>query len=354
MVSPLIGGAGATAILQGLLTPKKPGQFIPKNNAITNLQKTLGGADFQAGQRQIFQTALNRLEGVRQGIIDPNPDQEWETLGSFFAATGQPFQLFLNEQGQLTAEAQATGELAGFSQAQKQGIYNAIDQFDEIAEQVDFENQKTRLLNKYVEGAVKLSQLENYFPAEDRWELDFEHFRELGVPVQVGVNANGELTAINQLDHDFAEVENEGDRLKLLAARDELANILAGRGSATKDWHFKALGNKVEDDDYLIGLDKNGDIEIRRNLHRDTPTSAKTLNHLIPDFLKEENEIEFDRPWKEQAANLYRQGKPFYFDYDNSGRNLIARELDLIHAMGLHKPVDRSAQIIEAQISLIA
>ena len=353
MVTSVNGGAGAVSLLNFALSQPKPGEFKPKTSAVTNIQTTLGQSDFQANQRLIYSSALNRLEGIRQGIVEPNPNNEWEVVGAYLSQTGQPFKLQIGSDGRLNVEAQAESSLNGYSQAQKMGIMSAIQQFDEIAQQVDFESTKKSMLSKFDYAYVKLVGMENYFPPEEQWEKDFQLYKNMGQPVQISLNADGELIALNQLQHDFSDVEDDDDRAKLLRARDDLNNILAGRKTASESWHYLALGNKTDGDDYLITLNDAGEIEIRNNMHRSKPTADKNLDHIVPKFLKEDSEIKYTSDWQEQAANLYRQQKPFYFDFDNSGTKLVAREIDLIHAMGLHKPVDRSDLIIQAQVSML-
>lgn len=346
-------GAGAISVLNTSLNGAKPGEFKPKTNAVTNIQTTLGNSDFQATQQVIFSSALNRLEGIRQGIVQPNPDREWEVVGAYLAATGQPFKLQIDQSGQLNVQAQAESSLSEYSEAQQLGILNAIQSFDKIAQQVDLQETKEGFLGKFSEAQTKLVLLEQHFPAEAQWEKDFKLYKEMGVPVQIGLNSTGEIVALNQLEHDFSDIENVDDRLKLIQARNDLQNILDGNKSATEGWHYTVLGNKSDNSDYLLGLDSDGNIEIRNNLHRSTPSSNRTLAHIIPSFLKEETPLGATAQWQEDAAALYRAKKPFYFDFDQSGTNIVAQQIDLTHAMGLHKPVDRSDLIIQAQLSIL-
>lgn len=481
-------GAGAINILNTSLNGSKPGEFKPKTNAVTNIQTTLSKSDFQATQRVIYNSALKRLEGIRQGVVQPNPDREWEVVGAFLAATGQPFKLKIDQSGQLNVEAQAESKLSEFSQVQQLGILNAIQSFDKVVEQIDLQETKDKLLGQYGYANQRLELLEAHLPKANQWEHDFELYTALGQPVQIGLNGKGDIVAINQLEHDFsdykdaddrlklitarnelkeillgnsslnsdykyfnslnyktgdrdyrlklkddgevvavnqlehdfaeytdendrlkliaardklkkvlsgdelptekwehlalgyksndddyllkldsngkveivnqsqhdfAEYTNEDDRLKLIAARDKLSDALNNKKSATKPWQYLALGYKAAGDDYLLALNDKGEIAVRRNLHRDTPTSDKSLNHIIPDFLTKTEKLETTADWQKQAAELYRAKKPFYFDYDQTGRNIIAQQIDLTHAMGLHKPVDRSDLIIQAQLSIL-
>ncbi|MTI11094.1 hypothetical protein [Curvivirga aplysinae] len=347
------GGAAAASMLNVALSKTKPGEFKPKTSAVTNIQTTLSQNDVNANNRLIMNSAINRLNGIAQGIVEPNQDREWEVVGAYLQATGQPYQIKIATNGALSVEAQADGKLDDFNQAQKLGIANAIQKFDSIAIQVDQETARNGYLNSYNTAAARLIMMQQFAPAQDPWEIDFQRYAELGRPVQVGLNGQGEIVAINQLEHDFSEVENVDDRLKLIAARNELSNILDGTSAATEAWHYLALGNKQDGDDYLIVLDDDGNVTVRNNLHRDTPSSQLSLNHITPQFLKDDFKVETSAQWQEDAANLYRQGKGFYFDFDNTGTNIVTRELNLTYAMNLHKPVDRTQDIINAQLSIL-
>ncbi|WP_420549256.1 hypothetical protein [Curvivirga sp.] len=347
------GGAAAASMLNVALSNTKPGEFKPKTSAVTNIQTTLSQSDVNANNRLIMNSAINRLNGIAQGIVEPNQDREWEVVGAYLQATGQPYQIKIAANGALSVEAQADGILSDFNEAQKLGIANAIQQFDSVANQVDQESARNGYLNSYNNAAARLIMMRQHAPAEDPWEIDFQRYAELGIPVQVGLNGEGEIVAINQLEHDFSEVEDIDDRLKLLAARDELKFILENPGSATKSWHHLALGNRTDDDDFLLVLDDDGEIAIRNNLHRDTPASQLSLNHITPQFLKDDFEVETTSQWQVDAADLYRQGKGFYFDFDHTGTNIVTREQNLTYALNLHKPVDRTQDIIKAQLSIL-
>ncbi|RED49769.1 hypothetical protein [Aestuariispira insulae] len=357
MVNSISGFVGiqhsVSTLLDNITNPKKPGEFTPKATGVINIQTTLDNAKQDATKQLIIRGALNRLEGIRQGLIDPSED--WETTAGYLMLTGQPFRLLVDEVGNITTEAQIEGDLDGYNDVQKAAIRQAAEDFKSMGEAVDLQNTREGFRSKLVGAVIKLVQLEQHFPAIEQWEKDFQLYEDIGVPVKVALNADGELIALNQLDHDFSEYENEEDQLKLLAARDRLERIIDGTATASQLWEFTALGYHSDRDNYFLGLDDNGDVAVFSNVRIDPDTSQYTADHLIPDFLKVSNdaEIKTTAQWQDDAISLYQDNRPFMFDFDYTGQ-LVTRSIDFNSVMGLHKPIDRSDLILQAQLNLLA
>ena len=342
-----------STLLDNITNPKKPGEFTPKATGVINIQTTLDQAKADATKQLIIRGSLNRLEGIRQGIIDPQ--EEWETTAGYLMLTGQPFRLLVDDAGNITTEAQSEGDLEGYTDAQKTAIRQAVQDFAPLGEAVDLQNTRQGFRNQLITAVLKMVQLEQHFPAKDQWEKDFQLYEKIGVPVKVALDADGELIALNQLEHDFSEYENEDDRLKLIAARDQLERIINGTSSATETWEFIALGYHSDRDDYFLGLDENGDVEVQHNVTIDPDTSQYTADPLIPDFLKASNDAEIvtTAQWQEDAIALYQDNRPFMLDFDHTGA-MVTRAIDFNTVMGLHKPIDRSDLILQAQLNLLA
>lgn len=332
--------AGAITILQQ--AQLKIGERA-KTNPTANLQATLNAADLELNRQQIIRSSLLRLQGVTQEVIQPA--NEFEQTGGFLTLTGQPFKVFFDDQGQIFAEAQRESSLSEYSTRQQELIKTALPQLEELIASQDLANTKSDLLAEISFGALRVAEMNELFsPPSDVWEFEYQALRDSGNPVKVGLDANGKLTAIDVLKHDFSEVENELDRLKLIAARNELSDILAGNKAATEPWQFLALGNKAEGDDYFIDLDESGNIVTLRN-------KADTIT---PEFLTEDATVTTTEKWQEDALAFYAEGKGFYFDFDSSGQNLIVKEVNFGNVSGILDPLAGLQNVGASLVSLLA
>lgn len=353
-INPYGTNAGVSTLLGNALNPSKPGEFKPKQTATINIQATLDAVKTDASKQQIFRSALNRLEGIRQGIIEPSA--EWETTAGYLQLTGQPFKLYINDSGQLEVISQRDQPLPDHNQAQQDLIIRAMEQFDELTKVVDLKDKKAELGGKLAYGVVRVLEMEAHSPAGETWEKSFQLYKERGEPVKLALDANGELTAVNQLEHDFAEVEDTNNRLKLLEARDKLDRILKGVSSATETWEYTALGYHGDKDDYFLDLGDDGEIVVRSNAMRDPLTGQVSTQNILPDFLEitDDDEPNTTAKWQEDAVSLYEQQKGFYFDFDASGQNLVVRELSVVNLTGMNKPKSMDSEILNARLSILA
>lgn len=346
--------AGVSTLLNTAQGLNKPGEFKPKSTATLNIQSTLDNVKADANQRLIYSSALNRLEGIRLGIIEPS--QEWETVAGYLMMTGQPFKLTTGEDGGLKALSQNDGELDGYNDAQKKQIQAAIDAFKQYTDGADLVDQKEELRNKLDYASFRIYELRQFAPAEAQWERDLQLYQGLGQPAKVALNDEGELTVVNQLEHDFSDVENENERLKLVAARNELQNILDGTSSATESWQYTALGAIDEGEDYFLDLDSSGNVEVKSNAARSLSSGYPSGRNITPDFLQASDDDIPDRTeqWQDEALALYRAQKPFYFDFDASGQNIKVREVNLNNTLELHKVQSADDKILQARLSILA
>lgn len=296
-----IGASGASQILSA--AQEKPGTFKIKTGGAVDIRRTLDQLSADANRQQIFQSALTRLRGITQGVIEPN--QEWETVGGFLQSTGQPFTLEIDEKGQIQTLAQSESDLKGKTPRQQAAIREAITQMQDLVQQADFEDTKADMRAELAFGILRIEEMKNYSPPDEYWERRFQTLSEAGRPAKLALDGEGNKVTIDQFAHDFSDVENGEDRLKLMRARDELQSILHGDSIATEAWHFSAIGNADSGDDYFLDLNEVGDVTVQRN----------RIDTVTPEFLAaDEDGPETTAPWQEEALALYNEGKGFHFD----------------------------------------
>jgi hypothetical protein len=336
-----IGAANASQILAA--SREKPGTFKIRTGGAVDIRRTLDQLGAEANRKQIINSALLRLRGISEGIIQP--EQEWETVAGFLQLTGKPFKLSLDDKGQIEVEAQSESELKEYLPRQKQLIQDASAKLEELIGQADFEDTKSGLRAELAFGILRIEEMKNYSPPEEFWERRFQTLSDAGRPVKLVLDGDGNKVAQDQLEHNFFDVENVADRQKLLNARDELRDILSGKRSATEGWHFTALGNQTSGDDYFLDLDDDGDIVVQRN----------KITTVTPAFLEaDEDGPETDAKWQEEALRLYAEGKGFHFDFESDGQTIKVVENTLL---SLTRDVDIQAgqeKIRSALVSLLA
>lgn len=304
-----IGAAGAAAILSA--GQKKPGQFNIKSDAANNIKATLDQLASDANSKQMLNSALRRLQGIAEGIIEPDQSREWETVGGFLQLTGQPFKLGFDDRGQLSVQPQSESDLSEYTPRQRQQLRAAMEELSGLVSDADLEDTKTDLQAQLAFGMLRIEEMKAFSPAEAAWEKQYLRLQERGVPVKLSLDADGNLFALDQLEHDFADVENEADRLKLIQARRDLENILNGAKTATETWHFEALGFKIDKEAYFLDLDEDGNISVERN----------KLETVTPDFLTDDNGGPAPtEAWQEKALQLYSEKKSFHLDFGPDGR----------------------------------
>ena len=335
------GGSGASQILSA--SQKKPGQFTPKTGAATDIRATLDQVGADAQRKQLINSALLRLRGIAEGVIDPQA--EWETTAGFLQLTGQAFQLGVGEDGAPKVTPQtATSPLEGYTPGQEARIREAATRLESLVEQVDLEDTKAEMRAKLAFGILRIEEMKNFSPAEAFWEQQFQRTKERGEPVKLALDADGEVIALDQLDHDFSDVEDPEDRQTLLDARRQLENILNGDATPTEAWQFEALGNAAEGDDYFLALDEDGAVSVERN----------KITTVTPEFLEPDPDgPDTQAAWEEKALELYQQKKSFHFEFGPDGELEVVENTFLNVTQDLD-PSNGADGVRNALVSLLA
>lgn len=334
LISSLGGSVGKTSsILSGSGKLSSPGQ-----NAAAKIQRTLDEAKFDANRQRIMASAELRIRGIADGTIQPKA--EWEKVAGFLAITGQPFTYSVDRSGQIQVQPQSRDDLSFLPPGQQRRMSAALERLDQVRQQVDTVNTKATLRTKLQFAVARVDDMARFAPPQDQWERDFQTIKSTGRPVMIGLGPEGDLRAINQLESNFDYVEDPGKRALLQQAGRELENILNGTSSATKDWQFEALGNKLSGDDYFLDVDQNNEVVVRRNREKRGGSSVLPLfqqtggrdYHIIPEFLKESREDRriFRAEWEREAAALFQAKRPFHLEL--VGDRVVVRETNFASA----------------------
>lgn len=326
------GAGGASQILSGAGNNKK---LATGSDSVANIHRTLDQAKADANKQRIAAAVSLRIQGIAEGTIQPQ--EVWEKVAGFLTITGKPFTYSIDDAGQVEVNAQDLNEPA-FTNGNNQleGFRQALNRLDQVRTDVDSVTTKATLRSLLQSAVSRIEDMERHAPPAEAWEQEFQTIKSTGRPALVGLSPNGDLRAIDQLAGNFDYVQDPGKRLKLQAAGRELSNILNGARSATEGWHFEALGNKLEGDDYFLDLNDSNEVVVRRNRDKRGVSSVRPLFqqtgetdlHIIPSFLKaspEDNRI-FKQDWERQAAGFIQAKKPFHLEIQ--GDRIFARATD--------------------------
>lgn len=324
------GASGASQILSGSASNKK---LATGADSVANIGRTLDQAKADANKQRIIASVSLRIQGIAEGTIQPQ--DVWEKVAGFLTITGQPFTYTVDDAGQVEVKAQDLNE-AAFTNGNNQleGFRQALTRLDKVRSDVDSVTTRATLRSLLQSAVARVEEMERHAPASEAWETEFQTIKGTGRPVLIGLSPEGDLRAIDQLAGNFDYVEDSNKRLKLQAAGRELANILNGSGTATEAWHFEALGNKLEGDDYFLDTNDANEVVVRRNRDKRGVSAVRPLFqqtgetdlHIIPTFLqsKPEDDRIFKADWERQAAGFIQAKRPFHLEIQ--GDRIFARE----------------------------
>ncbi|MEQ8441528.1 MAG: hypothetical protein RIM33_03020 [Alphaproteobacteria bacterium] len=351
--------SGASTILGSGVSSNR---LASGNNALANIQATLDQAKTNAGKQQIMASVQLRIQGIAEGIVEPK--EIWEKVAGFLTLTGQPFVYSVDDQGQVEIQEQSLDTVANLPAGRRDKLRTALERLDEVRLAVDTVVTKGSLRNKLVGAVSRIGELENFAPAKEQWERDFQLTKSTGRPVLVGLDANGGLRAINQLDSNFDYVEDPEKRLVLQQAGRELQNILNGTGTATKSWQFEALGFKASGDDYFLDVNDENEVVVLHNTERRPASGARPLYqqnrnqdyHIIPSFLKPapEDDRIFREKWEQEASALIQAKKPFHLDL--VGDRIVVRETNFasVRRLDLLDTTSSTTRVAQATVNILS
>jgi|GEM_PF-905085 len=363
LTNAVTGQLTATSGASTILSSGLPGSSLrSRSDPIANIQATLDQAKNNAGKQQIMAAVQLRIQGIAEGLIQPQ--EIWEKVAGFLTLTGQPFTYSVDAQGQVEIQEQSQDTLAGLPAGRRDQLSAALQRLDEVRLAVDTVVTKGTLRNKLVSAVSRLGELEQFAPATAQWERDFQLIAQTGRPVLVGLDGDGNVSAINQLESNFDYVQDADKRLILQQAGRDLQNILDGTASATESWQFEVLGNKVEGDDYFLDVDENNNVVVHRNAERRPITSTLPLFqqnrsedfHIIPSFLESSPEDDriFRDEWEREASALIQANKPFHLDI--IGDRVVVRETNFasVRRLDILNQTSSAAAAAQSAVNIIS
>ncbi len=294
-------------------------------------------------KNRIFNGAAERLQYIQSGVLEPSSD--WEKIGGYLAATGQPFVVTLDSSGAVEITRQSDSDLSRFSVQQQKQLAVAFEELSELSAKVQGNAQNQKLIDN-LEGAgvvlegMRLGKLQ---PQSD-WERQAKILAATGTPFKMVLNGDGELAVLDQTKSVQPEVPIYQKRILQQAVVD--FQQAKSQGYGTTSWQNEALALANNGIAFYLDIDATtNQIQVKSNTDSD----------VVPDFLREAPypDLKLDTQWKQDAADLIKDGKGFFLDFDTTGK-IVVKENTGPNIIKYNQPKNELPASAAALISLLA
>ncbi|MFK7867548.1 MAG: hypothetical protein AB8B77_08930 [Alphaproteobacteria bacterium] len=225
------GTTTSEATVVSLLKYSRSGGGTSATSGVQSLQNTLNQMDQLASRQRIMAGAIDRIRGVASGEIEPEAD--WEMTGGYLTQTGVPFKLEVDDAGAVIITPQSD-LIATMPSSRQAKMTESLQRLDEVRALYDEEATRETLRDTLHYAMIRITEMENYAPARDDWELEFQSRKTMGRPMMVGLNSDGNLDVFDQQETNFNYIENLDDRTKLQVAMNDLLAIFTDLNSTPR------------------------------------------------------------------------------------------------------------------------
>ena len=364
VLSRLTGSTGEPMSVAGMLKSSREwdtrNTYKPTQSGTINLQNALNNRDAVASRQRIMLGAIQFINDVAQERRTPTED--WEMTGGYMATKGLPFHVEVNQSGQINVLPQED-MISELPINQQPKMRAALDRLEELKAMFDEETTKDLLHTKLEYAVFRIDEMNLFKPAQEPWEEEFLLRRDLGRPMIVGLDKDGDLQTFDQIETNFEYVEDDDDRLKLQLAGMRMESIIAGDVAAVESWETLALGKRLSGDDYFLDVDEDGEIVVREN--NDKISGA---NSILPSYLQEDVEDEYyivpeylrgggsydfyEQSWEEKAMEMYKNKTPFHLDVSGSSVRVIETDFNATRTRDLLSN-NHSSRLLNARVNLL-
>lgn len=301
-----ISGGGSSTSSDGLLNAISGGSG-------QNINQLLNQQQYNQKRNGILTEVANRMGYIRSGQLEPSSD--WEKVAAYAMETGQPMVASLNDKGQVEATPQADSDLSRFNPMQQKLLYEAMDQVSEMSAKIRGNKENDKLINK-LENANDLIQAfsSGLMAPKASWETEANLLMTMKTPFTIALDNKGEIMIQDQTTADFGSMPIEQQKILRKAATDVRTALQTGNYNAL----WQADAKTFADSNVSFHL------EVDSITHAISAVENKGSN-IVPAFLREAPypNIGDDTPWKKEAAQMIKDGKPFFLDFDQTGKLAI-------------------------------
>lgn len=315
-IGSLLGGLGGSSALFGAISGASSSNSADGLlNAISggkgeSIDQLLQNQKVDKQRNNIMTEVANRLTYIQEGRLEPT--SEWEQVSAYAMETGQPLVVGINDKGKVEAVPQGDADLSRYTPAQQAQLYEAIDQVSEISAKVRGNRENEKLIAK-LEGAntVVTGIMTGALVPEAQWEHDAQRLMNTKTPFKIALNNKGELMVQDQTTADMSDLPINQQKLLRSAASGLRTAIQTG--NYTQLWQAEAKSYMDSKVSIHLEIDKaTNQIQVKPN----------EGDNVVPKFLRDVPypDIGADAPWKETAAQMIQDNKPFFLDFDQGGQ----------------------------------
>lgn len=273
--------------------------------------------DYTNQKNSYLSNVAKNLSAVISGQIKPETD--WQKVGVYLAQTGNPLSITLDEKGQLQVTSQASSDLAKFSDAQKNRLYDAIDSLTSLVEKQQANQKSQALVTKLQDAADTIQYIQSggLVDASQPWQLQVKPLLKNLVPFKVSLDANGNEIINDQTKSLFLDLPaDKRDAMKQVIS--DWSNAVA-TGLYTKPWMIEAKSDMDLGHSVYFELDAANNPVVKENIK----------DNVVPDFMKEDPFPNLTRnlqDWQKAALEFAANQKPYFLDIDPTTQKIVAKE----------------------------
>ena len=357
------GRSGASLILSGsgrsgaslILSAGNGADLLASDsNAAASIQNIIDGAKVDAQRQQMMRSVSLRIQAIALGRIEPKA--VWEKVAGYLTATGQPFTYTITDKAKVEIHAQVlqpvtvtdsgkveeaqtarpgrrddmvralqltvtdTGEVETHEirpPRREAAMRQALQRLDDIHEKVDALATKRTLRKRLIDAVDRIKEMDLYNgPAEEEWERDFQVIKSTGRPVLVGLDPDGHLRAIDQLESDFDYVEDPYKRLKLMVAAVQLHSMLKEKSALERAGERR----REKKSDYTSVM------HTLKSTNKDLYDIMKKNEKNLPDIMKKKNDNM--EVWQKEVIEFWKNGDDYFLDVDENNKIVARRNKD--------------------------
>lgn len=303
----------------------------------------LKNQEVQLTKNRIFNGAAQRLQYIQDGSLSPSAD--WEQVGGYLAATGEPFVVTLDDKGAVQITRQSESDLSRFNVQQQKRLAEAFGELAELNGKVQANAKNQKLVNSLEGAGVVLEGIrEGQLEPQSEWEMAARRLATTGSPFKIVLNSKGELSVLDQTTTALPDVPAYQQPM-LRTAVSQLQQAQR-QGYGTTVWQNEALSLSERGIGFFLDIDPTTN---------EILVKANTASNVVPDFLKQAPypDLKLDSQWKRDAASLIQEGKGFYLDFDTTGQ-IVAKENTGPNIIKYNQPKNEQPASAALLISMLA
>jgi len=339
-------GTGIANMIAKSLSGDSSSTSMTKEVTKESLDAIINQGAIETSKSNIYTNAAARLAAMSAGTYTGTAD--WEVSASYLAKTGQPFFISIDSStGGVTVTRERDSDLDSYTQAQKERLTEAMDQLDQLVVKQNANMSNEGLKTTLQAAADDYQRIQTYgSTATEGWQFSANVLRANMVPFKLALDADGNITTLDQTKGQFSEDVDPAEKQKLQEIVAQWQDA-ASTGIYTELWQVEAKSAADLGESFYFDFDNAGNIKVQSN----------TAENVTPDFLNEDPypDLGGNAQWQKDALAFAKAGTAFYLDIDPQTQGVVAKELTAQNIITWNKgPVWQQTDQVGAIVSMFA